>query len=80
VKNSQKTDGFRLPFEVDSRVDEGLITAHSGVPLEIELFRSLGLSALADIKVAVKQRDRGLKVSEFLESFFNSCDRSRAGQ
>jgi len=71
VKKSKKEAGYRLPFEVDSKVDDSLITAHAGVPLAIELFRSLGLSALTDVEVAVKQRDRGLKVSQFLESFFS---------
>lgn len=70
MKKSKQEDGFRLPFEVDSQVDDSLITAHAGVPLAVELFRSLGLSALTDVEVAVKQRDRGLKVSQLLESFF----------
>lgn len=70
MKKRKQEDGFRLPFEVDSKVDDSLITAHAGVPLAVELFRSLGLSALTDAEVALKQRDRGLKVSALLESFF----------
>lgn len=70
MKKSKKEDGFRLPFEVDSKVDDSLITAHAGVPLMIELYRSLSLAALTDSEVSVKQRDRGLKVSEMVESFF----------
>ena len=70
MKKGKKEDGFRLGFEVDSQVDDSLITAHAGVPLAVELFRSLGLSALSDAEVAVKQRDRGLKVSAMVESFF----------
>ena len=70
MKRGKKEDDFRLGFEVDSRVDDSLITAHGGVPLAIELFRSLGLAAVSDAEVLVKQRDRGLKVSAMLESFF----------
>ena len=69
MKRGKKEDDFRLGFEVDSRVDDSLITAHGGVPLAIELFRSLGLAAVSDAEVLVKQRDRGLKVSAMLESF-----------
>lgn len=31
-----------LPFEIDDRMDLGLITAHVGVSLVIELFRRVG--------------------------------------
>ena len=71
MKRSKKEDGFRLGFEVDPKADDSLITAHAGVPLAVELFRSLGLSARTNAEVSVKQRDRGLKVSEMGESFFS---------
>lgn len=70
MKKGKRREDSRLPFEVDCKVDDSMLTAHAGVPLAIELFRSLGLSALADAEVAVKQRDRGLSCSEMLESFF----------
>jgi hypothetical protein len=57
-----------LPFEVDSEVDESLITAHAGVPLVVELFRASGAAGVVDAEVRVKQRQRGLKVSELVES------------
>jgi hypothetical protein len=32
----------RLLFELDEKIDKSLVTAHAGVPLVIELFRSCG--------------------------------------
>jgi hypothetical protein len=59
----------RLPFELDDRIDETLTTAHAGVPLAIEWFRSSGAARVMEERVSVKQRRRGLSSSEIAESF-----------
>ncbi len=58
----------QLPFELDDVVDPSLVTARAGVPLAIELFRQLGVAATVDAPVAVKQRQRGLRPSQLVES------------
>ena len=58
----------RLPFEIDGTIDPTLVTGRAGVPLVIELFRQLGVANVIDAAVAVKQRQRGLTPSEFVES------------
>ncbi len=58
----------RLPFEIDDAIDPSLVTGRAGVPLVIELFRQLGVAATIDAQVPVKQRQRGLKPSQFVES------------
>jgi hypothetical protein len=60
----------RLGFELDSVIDESLVTAHAGVPLALELFRTLGLAEVVEEAVGSKRRDRGLKAWEMVESFF----------
>jgi hypothetical protein len=61
-------DTPRLPFEIDDAIDPTLVTARAGVPLVIELFRQLGVAATVDAQVGVKQRQRGLTPSQFVES------------
>ncbi len=58
----------RLPFEIDDAIDPTLVTSRAGVPLGIELFRQLGVAQAVDAHVAVKQRQRGLKPSQLVES------------
>jgi hypothetical protein len=58
----------QLPFDVDEAIDPSLVTARAGVPLAIELFRQLGVAATIDAAVAVKQRQRGLRPSQLVES------------
>ncbi len=58
----------RLPFEISDAIDPTLVTGRAGVPLVIELFRQLGIDATIDAQVGVKQRQRGLKPSQFVES------------
>jgi len=58
----------RLPFEIDDAIDPTLVTGRAGVPLVIELFRQLGVAATIDAQVGVKQRQRGLQPSQFVES------------
>lgn len=60
----------RLGYELDERVEEALITGHAGVPLVIELFRASGAAAVMDAQVQLKQRARGLSVSQTAESLF----------
>jgi len=58
----------RLPFDLDDVLDPSLVTARAGVPLAVELFRQLGVAATIDAQVAVKQRQRGLRPSQLVES------------
>ncbi len=58
----------RLPFEIDDTIDPTLIPGRAGVPLVIELFRQLGAAQAIDTHVAVKQRQRGLRASQLVES------------
>ena len=58
----------RLPFEIDETIDPSLVTSRAGVPLAIELFRQLGVAATIDAEVAVKQRQRGLRPSQLVET------------
>jgi hypothetical protein len=62
--------GHRLGYELDEQTEDALITGHSGVPLVIELFRATGAAAVMDEQVRLKQRARGLSVSETAESLF----------
>lgn len=70
MKKDKKAEFGRLPFEVDERVDDSLVTAHAGVPLIIELFRASGAATVTDERVSLKSRKRGLNVSEMAESLF----------
>ncbi|MBX3516323.1 MAG: hypothetical protein KF815_05210 [Rhodospirillales bacterium] len=58
----------RLDFEINDRLETGLLTAHAGVPGLIEAFRQTGAAAVIDREVQVKQRKRGLGASEMVES------------
>jgi len=60
----------RLPFELDQRAETGFITAHGGVPLLIEAFRTSGAAAVLDKRVVIKRRERGLRSSELTEGLF----------
>lgn len=60
----------RLPFELDSKTDDSLVTAHAGIPLLIELFRSCGAAKVMNERASAKQRKRGLTSSEMAESMF----------
>jgi hypothetical protein len=60
----------RLGYELDDRIEESLITGHAGVPLVIELFRASGAAAVMDAQIQLKQRARGLSVSQMAESLF----------
>jgi hypothetical protein len=62
--------GQRLDFEIDDRLEIGLLTAHAGVPGLIEAFRQTGAAAVIDRDVQFKQRKRGLGASEMVESLF----------
>jgi Transposase DDE domain group 1 len=61
----------RLPFELDQRAETGFITAHSGVPLVIEAFRTSGAAAVLDTGVVIKRRKRGLTPSQLVEGLFS---------
>jgi hypothetical protein len=58
----------RLPFEIDEALDPTLVTGRAGVPLVSELFRQLGVARVLDTAVPIKQRQRGLRPSQLVES------------
>jgi hypothetical protein len=58
----------RLPFEIDDAIDPTLVTGRAGVPLVIELGRQLGVTRMLDTAVPIKQRQRGLRPSQLVES------------
>jgi hypothetical protein len=60
----------RLPFELDQRAEVGAVTAHGGVPLVIEAFRTSGAAAVLDEAVVIKRRKRGLPPSQLVEGLF----------
>ncbi|MGH6918985.1 MAG: hypothetical protein ACREJ0_14930, partial [Geminicoccaceae bacterium] len=61
----------RLPFELDTRAEAGTLTAHGGVPLLIEAFRTSGAAAVVDEQVAIKRRKRGLTPAQLVEGLFS---------
>jgi hypothetical protein len=61
----------RLPFELDVRAEAGALTAHGGVPLLIEAFRTSGAAAMVDEQVSIKRRKRGLPPSQLVEGLFS---------
>lgn len=69
MKREKKIAG-RLGFELDSRVDDSLLTPRAGVPLPLEMFRSLGLAEAVEREAKQKDRNRGLKTWETVEGFF----------
>jgi Transposase DDE domain group 1 len=61
----------RLPFELDQRAEAGFVTAHGGVPLLIEAFRTSGAAAVVDASVVIKRRKRGLMPAQLVEGLFS---------
>ena len=61
----------RLPFELDGRGEAAALTAHGGVPLLIEAFRTSGAAAVLDEQVSIKRRKRGLTPSQLVEGLFS---------
>ncbi len=47
-----------LPFELDQRAESGALTAHGGVLLLIEVFRTSGVAAMLAAGVVIKRRKR----------------------
>jgi len=63
-----KGGGARLDFELDHEVGLGPITAHGGVAVLLEHFRSSGAASIVDVEVPYKVRKRGLSASQMVES------------
>jgi hypothetical protein len=61
----------RLPFELDQRAETATLTAHGGVPLLIEAFRTSGAAVVLDASVVIKRRQRGLTPSQLVEGLFS---------
>jgi hypothetical protein len=61
----------RLPFELATRAEAAALTAHGGVPLLIEAFRTSGAAAVLDQQVSIKRRKRGLTPSQLVEGLFS---------
>jgi len=49
----------RLPFELDSKLDDSLITAYAGLPLVVEMFRAAGGAAETDRLLRHKKKALG---------------------
>ena len=64
------TSQTRLPFELDQRAETGALTAHGGVPLLIEAFRTSGAASVLDAGVVIKRRKRGLAPAALVEGLF----------
>jgi hypothetical protein len=60
----------RLAFELDEVIDDSLITARAGMPLLVEAFRVSGAAGELERSVRLKERKRGLSVSQTVESLF----------
>ncbi len=58
----------RFDFELDHEVGFGPMTAHGGVPVLLEYFRSSGAASIVDRDVCFKRRQRGLSPSRMVES------------
>ncbi len=59
----------RFDFELDHEVGFGAMTAHGGVPVLLEYFRTSGAASIVDREVSFKRRKRGLSSSQMVESF-----------
>ena len=58
-----------LLFEIDPVILEETLTALGGIPLVVQVFRSLGLRKSVRAQVRVKERERGYDEATFVESF-----------
>src|SRR5487761_1495915 len=58
-----------LLFEIDDNPLEETLTCWGGVPLVVQAFRSLGVSARVRQHVQIKQRERGYDEATMVESF-----------
>ena len=58
-----------LLFEIDDEALHETLTAWGGVPLVVQAFRSLGVSARVRQHVQIKQRERGYDEATMVESF-----------
>lgn len=61
----------RLPFEIDTKVEDSLTTGHAGVPLLMELFRASGAASVVDGQLSIKERRRGATELEIVESLLS---------
>lgn len=57
-----------MDFELDQEIGFGAVTAHGGVPVLVEHFRSSGAASIVDEEVSYKKRQRGLTASETVAS------------
>ena len=60
--------GQRLDYEIDTEIEESLITAHAGVPSVIEVFQRGGAAAVIYRTIKFKTRKRGLTASQMVAS------------
>lgn len=58
----------KSPFEIDSRPLDEMASAHAGLLTTSRAFRSLGIGALIEANVEVKERERGFSAGQFIES------------
>ena len=60
---------MELPFQLDPKPAEEMLTSFGGVPLLVQTFRSLGGPKKVQEYVRVKERQRGYDEATFVESF-----------
>ena len=48
-----------LPYTIEIVEDADAVTAHAGLPLVLETMRKLGVSAMLDTELGVRQRNNG---------------------
>jgi len=58
----------RLPFQVEVVEDAAAVTGLAGLPLVIETFRALGLRQVIDRELKLKQRRRGFREADCVET------------
>ena len=58
----------KTPFAIDEKPMEGLLTAQAGLAVFSRAFRSVGAPKLCDDRVRIKERARGFRVGQQVES------------
>ena len=59
---------YKSPFEIDARPLDEMSSPHAGLLATSRAFRSLGIPALIDAHLRLKQRQRGYDEAQYIES------------
>jgi len=68
-RKKMMAQGGMLPFTIDEEPLKERLTARAGLPLIVEMFRSLGLSTVVSSEVKLKERNRGFTEVEMVEEY-----------